>query len=259
MMAANLYALGGKTVIVTGGGTGIGLAIARGFLDNGARVAIAGRRKDVVTSALGDYPEQDVLAAAVDIADRAATRQFVRDVIERFGSLDVVVSNAGGFEGGDITELGWDAWTALRATNIDAFVNLAQLTLPELVRSRGSLIAISSVAGQRGDWGQPAYNATKHAVNGFIRSLALDYGSRGVRINAVAPAFTLTDANLGVGRDEASLEPFVSRISLGRPGLPADIAPAVLFLASADAGFITGTILPVDGGLLASSGHPRIT
>jgi meso-butanediol dehydrogenase / (S,S)-butanediol dehydrogenase / diacetyl reductase len=257
MMAANLYALGGKTVIVTGGGTGIGLAIAKGFLDNGARVAICGRRKDVVASALENYPEQDVLAAQVDIADRAATRQFVRDVVERFGGLDVVVSNAGGYEGGEITELGWDAWTALRATNIDGFLSLAQLTLPELVRSRGSFIAVSSVAGLRGDWGQAAYNASKHAVNGFIRSLALDYGHHGVRINAVAPAFTLTDSNLAVGRDEASLRPFVNRIALARPGLPADIAPAVLFLASADAGFITGTILQVDGGLLASTGHPH--
>jgi meso-butanediol dehydrogenase / (S,S)-butanediol dehydrogenase / diacetyl reductase len=258
MMAANLYALGGKTVIVTGGGTGIGLAIAQGFLDNGARVAIVGRRKDVVASALENYPEQDVLAVAADIADRAATRQFVQDVVDRFGSLDVVVSNAGGWEGGEITELDWDAWTALRSTNIDGFLNLAQLTLPHLVRARGSLIAISSVAGQSGDWGQAAYNATKHAVNGFIRSLALDYGRFGVRVNAVAPAFTLTDSNLQVGRDEASLQPFVNRIALARPGLPADIAPAVLFLASADAGFITGTILPVDGGLLASTGHPHI-
>jgi NAD(P)-dependent dehydrogenase (short-subunit alcohol dehydrogenase family) len=100
-------------------------------------------------------------------------------------------------------------------------------------------------------------HATKHAVVGFVQSLALDYGDRGVRLNAVAPAFTLTAMTEGVGRDEAALAPFLDRIALGRPGVPEDVAPAVLFLASDDAAYVTGSVLTVDGGTSASTGQPR--
>lgn len=134
---------------------------------------------------------------------------------------------------------------------------LTQAVLPELAKTGGNVVAVGSVSGLRGDWGQAAYNATKAAVMNFIQSIALDWGSRGVRLNSVAPAFTFTEATAGVGRDEATLRPFVNRIALGRPGEPTDIAPAVLFLASEDADYITGTTLAVDGGTTASTGQPH--
>ena len=114
------------------------------------------------------------------------------------------------------------------------------------------------MSGDYGDWWQAAYNSSKHAVNGLVRSLALDYGDRGVRINGVAPAFTRTDMTEGVGRDEGALAPFVNRIALGRPGHPEDVAGAVLFLATKDASYITGSIITVDGGTSASTGQPHI-
>jgi meso-butanediol dehydrogenase/(S,S)-butanediol dehydrogenase/diacetyl reductase len=102
-----------------------------------------------------------------------------------------------------------------------------------------------------------AYNATKAAVTNFVRSLALDWGPQGVRLNVVAPSFTLTELTEGVGRDEGSLAPFVERIALGRPGEPDDYAPAVLFVAGPGARYITGAVLPVDGGTSASTSQPR--
>jgi meso-butanediol dehydrogenase/(S,S)-butanediol dehydrogenase/diacetyl reductase len=211
-----------SVVLVTGGGSGIGLAITRAFLDAGATVAITGRRKERLEQALEGYPPDRTAAIPADVSDGAQVRDIVAQVVERFGRIDVVVSNAAGYETGPITELADEAWERLRATNVDAFFHL-----------------------------------TKAAISNFVRSLALDWGERGVRLNAVAPAFTLTELTEGVGRDEASLAPFLNRIALGRPGEPEDVAPAVLFLASEAARYVTGAVLPVDGGTSASTGQPH--
>ncbi|WP_380171931.1 SDR family NAD(P)-dependent oxidoreductase [Kineococcus sp. DHX-1] len=246
-----------SVVLVTGGGSGIGAAVATAFLEAGATVAVTGRRRDRLEQVLAPHPDDRTLALPADLADGAEVRQLVADVVERFGRLDVVVSNAGVHAGGPITELSEDEWSAMRAVNVDGFFHLAKAALPHLASSGGNLVAVSSVSGDRGDWGQAGYNATKAAVTNFVRSLALDWGSRGVRLNAVAPAFTLTEMTEGMGRDEDALAPFVDRIALGRPGEPEDIAPAVLFLASDAARYVTGAVLAVDGGTSASTGQPH--
>ena len=207
-------------VLVTGGGTGIGQAITHAFLDAGATVAISGRRADRLEQALRGHPA------------------------ERTAAL--------------LTELSDDDWAQMRATNVDALFHLAKHAHPHLVASGGTLIAVSSVSGMRGDWGQAGYNATKAAVSNFVRSLALDWGADGVRVNAVAPAFTLTEITADMAADDEALAPFVNRVALGRPGQPADIAPAVLFLASEGARYVTGIVMPVDGGTSASTGQPHV-
>ena len=247
-----------SVVLVTGGGTGIGRAITEAFLAAGATVAITGRRRERLEQALEGWPAERALALPADVSDGAAVAGVVQQVVDRFGRLDVVVSNAAGYENGPLTELDDEAWAALRATNVDGFFHLAKNALPHLAASGGNLVAVSSVSGDRGDWGQAAYNATKAAITNFVRSLALDWGADGVRLNAVAPAFTLTELTEGMGRDEASLAPFVDRIALGRPGVPEDVAPAVLFLASDAARYVTGAVLPVDGGTSASTGQPHL-
>jgi len=254
-MATATFDFTGSVVLVTGGGSGIGLAITRAFLDAGATVAVTGRRRERLEQALAGVPAERTLALPADLSDGAQVAGVVRDTVGRFGRLDVIVSNAAGYATGPLTELADDAWERLRATNVDAFFHLAKAALPHLADSRGSLVAVSSVSGDRGDWGQAAYNATKAAITNFVRSLALDWGDRGVRLNAVAPAFTLTELTEGVGRDEQSLAPMVNRIALGRPGEPEDVAPAVLFLASDAARYVTGAVLPVDGGTSASTGQ----
>ncbi len=257
-MTVNSYAFAGKTVLVTGGGSGIGRAIARAFLDNGAHVAVVGRRLAQLQETLAEYPEERVLAVSADLAEPAEARGVVDAVVARFGALDVVVNNAARYLSKPFVEMTDQEWDDLRRTNIDAFVHLARRALPELERTGGNLVAVGSVSGMRGDWGQSGYNATKALVMNFVQSLALDYGARGVRLNSVAPSFTHTEATAAVGTDEASLAPFVNRIPLGRPGRPEDVAPAVLFLASGDAAYITGATLTVDGGTTASTGQPHV-
>jgi meso-butanediol dehydrogenase/(S,S)-butanediol dehydrogenase/diacetyl reductase len=257
-MTHNSYDFSGKTVLVTGGGTGIGRAIAHAFLDNGANVAISGRREDKLTETLQGRPDDRTLAVVSDIGDADDAKALVTAVVERFGALDVVINNAAAFASGDFTETAPDEWETIRRTNIDGFVNLALHALPELERVGGNLVAVASVSALRGDWGQSLYNASKAAVHNFVQSLALDYGSRGVRLNSVAPAFTITPITEGMASDDELIAKFTNRVALGRPGLPEDVAPAVLFLASDDAAYITGATLAVDGGTSASTGQPHI-
>jgi len=258
MSTSNSYAFADKVVLVTGGGSGIGRAIARAFLDNGARVAVVGRRRENLEETLGGHDAERVLAVPADLADRDAARGVVDTVTAHFGRLDVFVNNAAAYFPRAFADLTAEDWDTLRSTNVDAFVHLAQKALPELEKTRGNVVAVGSVSGMRGDWGQSGYNATKAMVMNFVQSLALDYGPTGVRLNSVAPAFTQTEATAGVGSDAESLRPFVNRIALGRPGTPEDIAPAVLFLASEDAVYITGATLTVDGGTSASTGQPHV-
>lgn len=247
----------GSIVLVTGAGTGIGQAIARAFLDSGATVVVTGRRVERLQGTLEGHPAERAVALPADVSDGAQVRGLVGDILARFGRIDVVVSNAAAYERGPITELADDAWESLRATNVDGFFHLAKATLPHLASSGGNLVAVSSVSGDRGDWAQSGYNATKAAITNFVRSLALDWGDRGVRLNAVAPSFTITELTEGMAADDEAMAPFVNRIALGRPAVPADIAPAVLFLASEAAGYVTGAVLTVDGGTSASTGQPH--
>lgn len=245
-------------VLVTGGGTGIGLAITHAFLDAGATVVVTGRRPEALDEALRDAPADRAVAITADVADRAQVGELVDEVVRRFGHLDVVVSNAAGYTNGGLTDTDDEDWERMRATNVDGFFHLAKRTLPLLAESGGNLVAVSSVSGLAGDWGQAGYNATKAAVSNFVRSLALDWGPAGVRLNAVAPALTRTGAVAAVTEDPSLLEKFTDRVALGRIGEPEDIAPAVLFLASDAARYVTGVVLPVDGGTSASTGqaHP---
>ena len=251
-MLANTYAVDGLVVIVTGAGSGIGRSIARAFLSQGSTVVVAGRREEPLHETIDGFDRS--LVVTTDIGERADVDALVARTIDEFGRIDVVVSNAGAYAAGPLDELGDDDWERLRSTNIDSLVYLARAATPHLIASGGNLVAVSSVSGMRGDWGQAAYNATKGAINAFVQSLALDLGASGVRVNAVAPAFTQTEMTEAV----TDLDPFVNRIALGRPGRADDIPPAVLFLASPDAAYLTGVILPVDGGTSASTGQPHV-
>ncbi|WP_327286877.1 SDR family NAD(P)-dependent oxidoreductase [Streptomyces sp. NBC_01198] len=247
-----------SVVLVTGGGSGIGLATADAFAKAGATVIITGRNQDKLDRALAQLPENRATGVRTDIGDPADVERLVSTVIDRYGRLDVVVSNAAGYVSGEITDVSTADWEALRQTNIDGFFHLAKATLPLLAQTGGSFTATSSVSGLAGDWKGAVYDATKGAVSLFVRALALDWGPRGVRVNAVAPSLTRTGPVAGVTGNAELAAKFEERVALGRLGEPEDVALVFLFLASDAARYVTGVILPVDGGTSASNGQARV-
>lgn len=248
----------GKVVLVTGGGSGIGAATAHRFAAEGAVVTVAGRRRDKLEQVAAEA-DGDVRVAEVDVTDRAATEQLVADVVSSCGGLDVLVNNAGTGSPGDVLHTSDEDWSRVWRTNVDGVFHGCRAAMPHLISSRGCIVNVSSVSGLGGDWDNVAYNAAKGAVVNLTRALAMDHAADGVRVNAVAPSFTFTEMTQGMVDNDEVMARFAERIPMGRGAQPEEVAAVIAFLASADAGFVTGVNLPVDGGLSASNGQPRMT
>lgn len=245
-----------KVVIVTGAGSGIGAGTARRFLQEGASVALNGRREHKLRETAAGFEAQALIHPG-DVSDEAYVKRLVSDTVAKFGKLDVLVNNAGFAIFGPFAQTTTEDWRKIMATDVDGFFFGAREALPHLLKTKGCIVNLSSVSGLGGDWGLSAYNAAKGAVTNFTRALALEYGSHGVRINAVAPSFTSTEATVEFEKSEALLAAFRERSPIGRAAKPEEIAGVIAFLASEDARFINGVILPVDGGLHASNGQPN--
>lgn len=248
----------GKTVIVTGAGSGIGEGAARRFSQEGANVVLAGRTEGKLKRVAADLDAERTLIVVTDVSEEASVDALVAGAIERFGQLDVMVNNAGIAEGEGFLESSVEDWRATMGTNVDGVFFGCRAALPHLLKTGGSIVNTSSVSGLGGDWGMSFYNASKGAVSNLTRALALEFGARGVRVNAIAPSLTASELTQDMLDDKALIAKFKDRIPLGRPAEPADIAGVIAFLASEDARFVNGVILPVDGGLMASNGQPNM-
>jgi len=183
-------------------------------------------------------------------------QNLAQRVIDEYGRVDVLVNNAGVIVQGRIHEISLNDWETLMATDLNGVFYCTHYFMPELLKTKGNVVNISSVSGLGGDWGMSVYNAAKGAVTNFTRALAMDYGADGVRVNAICPGFTFTELTEDMKQNEPLLQKFYERIPLKRAGEPEDIADAIAFIASDDARYITGVNLPVDGGLTASNGQP---
>jgi meso-butanediol dehydrogenase/(S,S)-butanediol dehydrogenase/diacetyl reductase len=239
--------LAGQVALVTGGGTGIGAAVVRRFVAEGASVVATGRRAEPLEAVA---EETGAVAVRGDVADEAHVRQAVGATAERFGGLDIVVNNAG---------VGWADWQQTLDANLTGAMHVCNEALPHLVERRGSIVNVASVSGYLASAGSPAYSVSKAGLIMLTRSLALNYGPRGVRVNAVCPGWVRTpmgDNSMdevaeqqGVDRERA-YELTTRFVPLCRAGDPDEIASACLFLASREASFVTGASLVVDGGAM---------
>ncbi len=241
-----------QNAIVTGAGRGIGHAIAVRLASEGARVACVSRSDENAKRTAGELNSLRADSAkhyAVDVADHAAVRKIGAQILEDFTKIDILVNNAGVTRDGLAMRMSVEDWDTVINTNLRGAFNFTQAIIRAMIKQRsGRIINITSVIGLIGNAGQTNYAASKAGLIGFTKSLARELASRNITVNAVAPGFITTDMTAGLS-DEIK-KTIQSQIPLGKTGAPEDVASAVAFLASAEASYITGQILCVDGGMV---------
>lgn len=244
----------GRVAVVTGGGSGIGRATCLAFAERGARVAVAdvstGGGRDTITEVRAAGGEAEFFE--VDVTDEDQVAQMVRDIVDRFGSLDLAYNNAG-VEGQRVRlhETSTDHWRRIMSINVDGIFFCMKYELAQmLVQGGGAIVNASSTFGLAGGAGGP-YPASKHAVVGLTKSVALDYAEDGIRVNSIHPGAIETPMIERLRADPILGDALETMHPMGRMGRPEEIAAAVVWLCSDEASFVTGHTLVVDGGNLA--------
>jgi NAD(P)-dependent dehydrogenase (short-subunit alcohol dehydrogenase family) len=243
-----------KVVIVTGASSGIGRAAALAFAREGAAVTLVSRD----AAALADVSREissaggRSIAFAADVTDEHSPARIVKNTVENFGGIDVLVNAAGVIATGTIESTTDAAWDAMMGINLRAPFRLIREALPQLKARKGAVVNVSSVNGLRSFAGVLAYCVSKSGVDHLTRCAALEMAPHGVRVNAVNPGVTVTNLHRRGGMDETQYGTFLSRAKethpLGRPGEPDEVAALIVFLASERAGWMTGETIPIDGG-----------
>jgi 3-oxoacyl-[acyl-carrier protein] reductase len=244
--------LTGKAALVTGGSRGIGRSIALRLARQGADVAFSYRgNADAAKATAAEIESIGTKAAAIqgDVKDPASAEAVVKSTLEAFGKVDILVNNAGITRDDLIMRMSEEAWRDVLETNLfGAFWMTKAVTRPMLKARAGRIVNITSVSGQAGQMGQANYSSAKAGLIGLTKATARELASRGITVNAVAPGFVLTELTKDL--PEALQAEITSRTPLGRFGTTEEVADAVAFLASDEAGYITGQVLAVDGGLV---------
>ncbi|EDW25115.1 GL23021 [Drosophila persimilis] len=245
----------GKVILITGASSGIGAATALKFARLGACLALNGRNVDNLKKVAQQCSEASKSAPALVVGDISKAEDIERvwaDTLRAYGKLDVLVNNAGILETGSIENTSLEQYDRLMNTNVRAIYHLTMLATPELIKTKGNIVNVSSVNGIRSFPGVLAYNVSKAAVDQFTRCVALELAPKGVRVNSVNPGVIITELQRRGGLDDEAYAKFLEHAkvthALGRPGDVSEVAAAIAFLASNEASFTTGISLPVDGG-----------
>jgi NAD(P)-dependent dehydrogenase (short-subunit alcohol dehydrogenase family) len=238
-----------KVAIITGGGSGIGLAIAKKFVQNNIATIIIGRNKAKLNAAKTKLGELCV-PVAFDLNQLSSIPALVDRLIEQHKKIDILVNNAGINLKKEFTEVTDDEFQKIILTNVVAVFAISREVVKNMIKEGGgSIINISSMASQYGLPKVIAYTASKSAIEGMTRAMAVELSPKGIRVNCIAPGFIKTDMSAkALDNDKERKEKVLSRTPMGALGMPADIGDAAVFLASSASAYITGVVLPVDGG-----------
>lgn len=249
MNVLDKFSLDGQVAIVTGGGAGIGRAISETFAGAGASVVVSDLKKETaeeVAKAINDAGGK-AIALACDVTDEEARQKLVDETVKQFGKISILVNNAGG-GGPQPFDMPMEKFEWAYKLNVFSIFNLAQLCAPKMeAAGGGAILNISSMAGENKNVRMASYGSSKAAVNHLTRNIAFDLGAKNIRVNAIAPGATKTDALLSVLTPETE-EKMLEHTPIKRLGKPGDIAYAALFLCSPAAEWISGQILTVSGG-----------
>jgi NAD(P)-dependent dehydrogenase (short-subunit alcohol dehydrogenase family) len=238
-----------RIALVTGGGSGIGLAIAEKFTAAGILTIIVGRDKEKLTAA-AERLGANCHPLSADLSDLASIPVLVQQVIDRYGRIDILVNNAGINMKKEFTEVTDEEFERILLTNVKAVFSLSREVVKTMLpHGAGNIINISSMASQYGIPKVIAYTASKSAIEGMTKAMAVELSPKGILVNCIAPGFIATDMSAkALNTDQERKQKALGRTPLGRLGDPADIGDAALFLASSQAKYVTGVVLPVDGG-----------
>jgi len=245
-----MFSLKDKVALVTGASQGIGRDTALALAEAGAKVALAARNEEKLAETASQIAAAggEALALKMDVADAESVKAGFKQVLERFGKLDILVNNAAVTRDGLAMRMKKEDWEAVLQTNLTGAHLCIQQALATMMRARaGRIINISSVVAQSGNAGQANYVAAKAGLIGLTKAIAVEIASRNITVNAVAPGFIETPMTDVL--PEKVKEDLKTRIPLGRMGAPRDVAAAIVFLASDEAGYITGHVLNVNGGM----------
>jgi len=240
-----------KVALVTGGGTGIGKAVSRKLSENGARVVVAQRRNTHISYV--DYME-------ADFNHKDAAESLINRITEKYGRLDILVNNAGIMQESFLENMDLNSWEKIMQVNLTTPFQLIKYALPHLRSSKGNIVNMGSIEGLGSNPAHGAYCASKAGLHGLTRAVAVDHGHEGIRCNAVAPGWIDTQLNeefIKSMDDPASFRKNISKIHpLAKTGSPTEVANLVCWLASDEAGFVTGQVYTIDGGRMTQLSLP---